>query len=182
MSYVRLELECGDGRGKGVISQSTYVCIVQSSVCRLPKYWSPTPSPPTEYVLPPPLVRGGYTIARRWGGGGSIFWKTPDIGLASYSIISLRVILWPALSNGSHSETTSPKREKFSAGQVLRGWEEGGDSYTPRALGGWGGEGAGKRIPAPFTDSEHKSQHFKIEIRNVKHMRQYCKIRNFIQC
>ncbi len=26
-----------------------------------------------------------------WGGGWSIFWKTPDIGLASYSIISLRV-------------------------------------------------------------------------------------------
>jgi hypothetical protein len=24
------------------------------------------------------------------GVGGSIFWKTPDIGLASYSIISLR--------------------------------------------------------------------------------------------
>ncbi len=41
---------------------------------------------------------GGYTLAG-WGGthspggegvGGSIFWKTPDIGLASYSIISLR--------------------------------------------------------------------------------------------
>ncbi len=52
MSHVKLELECGDGRGKGVILQSTYVCRVQSSVWRLPKYWPPTPSPPSECVLP----------------------------------------------------------------------------------------------------------------------------------
>ncbi len=31
----------------------------------------------------------GYTLAWRWGGGGSIFRKTPDIGLASYSIMLL---------------------------------------------------------------------------------------------
>jgi hypothetical protein len=41
----------------------------------------PPTSPPSECFLPAP---GGE------GGGGSIFWKTPDIGLASYSIISLR--------------------------------------------------------------------------------------------
>jgi hypothetical protein len=35
---------------------------------------------------------GGYT-SPGGGGGGSIFWKTPDIGLASYSIISLRLYL-----------------------------------------------------------------------------------------
>jgi hypothetical protein len=74
--------------------QSTYVCRVQSSVWRLPKYWPPTPFPPSECVLPPPPKAGGgyYTLARRWGGwgGGSIFWKTPDIGLASYNIIYLR--------------------------------------------------------------------------------------------
>jgi len=70
--------------------QSTYICRVQSCVWLLPKYWPPTPSPPSECVLPPNPKTGGHTLAGRWGGGGSIFWKTPDIGLASYSIISLR--------------------------------------------------------------------------------------------
>ncbi len=36
--------------------QSTYICREQSSVWCLPKYWPPTPSPPSECVLPP---RGG---------------------------------------------------------------------------------------------------------------------------
>ncbi len=73
--------------------QSTYICRVHSSVWRLPKHWPPTPSPPSECVLPPPQRQGGrrvhYTLAERRG-GGSIFWKTPDIGLASYSLIPLR--------------------------------------------------------------------------------------------
>jgi hypothetical protein len=34
---------------------------------------------------------GGYTLAGGEGVGGSIFWKTSDIGLASYSIIPLRL-------------------------------------------------------------------------------------------
>ncbi len=56
-------------------------------------------------IDPPPLLHpasvssprtkgGGYTLAGRGGdggGGGSIFRKTPDIGLASYSIIPLRL-------------------------------------------------------------------------------------------
>ncbi len=71
------------GRQAGIQPQSTYICRVQSSVWRLPKYWPPTPFPPSECVLPP-HQRRGYTLAGRWGGGGSIFWKTPDIGLASY--------------------------------------------------------------------------------------------------
>ncbi len=51
----------------------------------------PPLSPPSEWVLPLHQRRGGgYTLAGRWGGGGSIFWKTSDIGLASYNIISLR--------------------------------------------------------------------------------------------
>jgi hypothetical protein len=54
-----------------------------------------TPHPPSllsESVLPPHQRRGrgGYTLAGRWGGGGSIFWKMPDTGVASYSLISLR--------------------------------------------------------------------------------------------
>jgi hypothetical protein len=39
---------------------------------------------------PPPLVRGEVTLAVWRGGGGSIVRKTPDIELASYSIIPLR--------------------------------------------------------------------------------------------
>jgi hypothetical protein len=66
-------------------TQSTYVCRVQSSVWRLPKYWSPTPFP-----VPPPAPKAGGGGTHSPGGEGSLFWKTPDIGLASYSIISLR--------------------------------------------------------------------------------------------
>jgi hypothetical protein len=35
----------------------------------------------------------GFTLAGRWVGGGSIFWKTSDIGLASCSIISPRTLV-----------------------------------------------------------------------------------------
>jgi hypothetical protein len=73
MSYVRLELECGDGRGEGVISQSTYVCIVQSSVWHLPKYWPSPPSPPSECVLPPHQRRGGTHSLGGEGEGGQYF-------------------------------------------------------------------------------------------------------------
>jgi hypothetical protein len=51
---------------------------------------TPTPSPPSVCVLPRTKGGGGtlgYTLAGRIRGGegvgGSIFWKTPDIGLAS---------------------------------------------------------------------------------------------------
>jgi hypothetical protein len=53
----------------------------------------PPPSPPSECVLPQHQRRGrgdNHSPGGE-GGGGSIFWKTPDIGLASYSIIFLRV-------------------------------------------------------------------------------------------
>ncbi len=74
----------------GMRAQSTYIYRVQSSVWRLPNYWPPTPSPPSECVLPPHQRRGVHT---RQGVGDvvSIFRKTPDIGLASYSIIPLRM-------------------------------------------------------------------------------------------
>ncbi len=42
----------------------------------------PPPSLPLARVCPPPAPKaGGYTLAGRWGGGGSILRKTPDIGL-----------------------------------------------------------------------------------------------------
>ncbi len=43
-------------------AQSTYICRVQSSVLRLPNYWPPTPSPPSECVLPPHQRR----VVRGW--------------------------------------------------------------------------------------------------------------------
>ncbi len=49
----------------------------------------PPTSPPSECVLPPHQRRGVHT-RRAERGGGSIFWKTPAIGLASYSPVSLR--------------------------------------------------------------------------------------------
>ncbi len=57
-----------------------------------------TPPPPLRpaSVYPPPLLRGEDRLAGRRGGGeGSIFWKTREIGLPSYSKICT---LWPKLS------------------------------------------------------------------------------------
>jgi hypothetical protein len=76
--------------------QSTYIYRVRRCVWRLPKCWPPTPpSPLSECVLPPHQRRGVHNRRALWRGGGSIFWKTRDIGLASYSIISLRLTLSP---------------------------------------------------------------------------------------
>ncbi len=67
----------------------TYIYRVQSSVWRLSNYR------PRRVCTSPPLVRGEVTLAGwRWG-GGSIFRKTPHIGLASYSIIPLRNQVFP---------------------------------------------------------------------------------------
>jgi hypothetical protein len=44
----------------------------------------PSPSPPGKCVLPPNKGRGTQAPGGD-GGGGSIFWKTRDIGLPSYS-------------------------------------------------------------------------------------------------
>ncbi len=68
----------------------------------------PPPHPlSTQRVCPSPDQRrggGGYTLAGQWGGGGSIFWKTLDIGLASYRLIALR-----------HSWTMAKKLKQFIA-------------------------------------------------------------------
>ncbi len=63
--------EQSEAGGRHQVSpQSTYVCRVQSSVWRLPKYWPPPPpSPPSECVLPRTKGRGGHTrrAVRGWG-------------------------------------------------------------------------------------------------------------------
>jgi hypothetical protein len=45
----------------------------------------PPLSPPSECVLPPPPKKGRGTHCRAERGVGSIFWKTRDTGLPSYS-------------------------------------------------------------------------------------------------
>jgi hypothetical protein len=72
--------------------QSTYIeCRAVSGVFRTIDP-PPTPSPPSECVLPPHQRRGGTHSpgGERGGDGESIFRKMPDIGLASDSIIPLR--------------------------------------------------------------------------------------------
>jgi hypothetical protein len=63
----------------------------------------PPPLHPASVSSPAPKA-GGYTLVERWGGGGSIFRKTPDIKLASYSIIPLRAKL-------SHVKSKTPSIE-----------------------------------------------------------------------
>ncbi len=76
----------GGGELKEFKAQSTYICSVQSCVWRLPILTPHPPLHPASVSPPPPKAGGGggtHTLAGRLGGGGSIFWKTPDIGLAS---------------------------------------------------------------------------------------------------
>jgi hypothetical protein len=51
----------------------------------------PTPPHRPASVYPPPLVRGEDTLAGWKGGGGSIFWRTPDTALYSTYVSTLWV-------------------------------------------------------------------------------------------
>jgi hypothetical protein len=83
---------------KGWLQPTKYLhmyCRVQyRAVWCLPKYWHPTPSPPSECVIPPHQRQGGggtpHTrwAVRRWV--VNILEDARHIGLASYRIISLR--------------------------------------------------------------------------------------------
>jgi hypothetical protein len=69
--------------------QSTYFTVRGQS-----KILTPHPhSPPGECVIPALVAGGGQTRRAEMGGGGSIFWKTREIGLPSYSKICT---LWSA--------------------------------------------------------------------------------------
>ncbi len=98
------------------LPQSTYIYRVQSVVWRLPNYRTIDPPPP----LHPASVYLPLTKGRRGGGGthspggeGSIFRQTPDIGLASYSIIPLGHICTVFLSQAMPIFQML-KREKIS--------------------------------------------------------------------
>jgi hypothetical protein len=77
------------------IPQNTYIYTVEyravSGVFRTID--PPTPSQPSECVLPPHQRLRGKHSPGGDGVGGSIVRKTPDIGLGSYNIIPLRFIL-----------------------------------------------------------------------------------------
>ncbi len=70
----------------GGTAHSTYICRVQSSVWRLPKYEPPPPLHPASVFSP--RIKGGWGVvniledARHW------------IGLSQYSIIPLRGTAW----------------------------------------------------------------------------------------
>ncbi len=57
--------------------QSTYICRVQSSVWRLLKYCPPTPSPPSECVLPPHQRRGVQTRGRPYANAANSYLEFP---------------------------------------------------------------------------------------------------------
>ncbi len=78
-----------------VCPQSTYFTVRgQSYFSRLPKYWPPIPLS-ARRVCPPPATKVGVTHSPGGvGDGGSIFWKTREIGLPSYSKICT---LWVCL-------------------------------------------------------------------------------------
>ncbi len=80
-------------RIRGITKYLHRVCRVQKCLASS-KILTPYPRSTQRVCSPPGPKAGGYTLAGRcrWGGGGSVFWKTPDIGLASYSIIPLRVV------------------------------------------------------------------------------------------
>ncbi len=67
--------------------QSSNKDRVQSSVWRFPNYWPPTPSPPSEFVLPPHQRRGEDTLAGQWRGwgGNSLEHVWHWIGLLQYN-------------------------------------------------------------------------------------------------
>ncbi len=69
----------------GLVQRGFDIGRVQSCVLRLLKYWPPTPLS-TRRVCPLPATGGGGIHSPGGeGGGGSIFWKTLGIWLASYS-------------------------------------------------------------------------------------------------
>ncbi len=72
-------------------TQSTYIYRVQSSVWRLLNYWPPTPSPPSECVLPTHQRRGGrvHTLVGWWGGQYFGRRQTLDGPLTVYSLYGL---------------------------------------------------------------------------------------------
>ncbi len=91
--------------------RSTYIRRVQSCVWRLPKYWPP-PSPPSECVPLAPKAGGTHSPGGE-GGEVSKFWKTPAIGLASYTNLSTAASI-----DTSHTLIRGPETAKTSSNLI----------------------------------------------------------------
>jgi hypothetical protein len=81
------------GRASFLGPSTKYLRMLSTEQCLAPskkKILTPHPLSTQRVCSPPAPKTGGYTLAGRGVGGGSIYWKTPDIGLDSYSIIPLR--------------------------------------------------------------------------------------------
>ncbi len=101
------------------VSQSTYFTVRgQSYFSRLPKYWPPIPLS-ARRVCPPPATKAGGTHSPSGeGDGGSIFWKTREIGMPSYSKICT---LWFVFTIGGRPSNYF--RLKVPSGQIGSKWE-----------------------------------------------------------
>ncbi len=126
-----MELTCVEYRALSGVFQNNYI--------------DPPPPLPLASVSSPRTQGGGVhtrRAVRGVGAGRSIFWKTPDIGLASYSIIPLRsgfsdsacyIFLvgvkvevqltwrrgWPASWRNSSWRTQSPAADPGRSGQPV---------------------------------------------------------------
>ncbi len=94
---------------------AVYPKNVEGSYCKRPiqclassKILTSHPHLPAS-VNPPPLMRGKDTLAGWKGGGGSIFWKTPDTALYSTYVRTL------CLKSGGH-EDVAPSYMSPNAG------------------------------------------------------------------
>ncbi len=76
-----------DIRGSDYFNRREIIVRGQSYFSRLPKYWPPIPIS-ARRVCTPPLLRGRTDSPGGEGDGGSIFWKTREIGLPSYNDLS----------------------------------------------------------------------------------------------
>ncbi len=76
----------------------------QSYFFRLPKYWPPI-SLSARRVCPPPATKAGGTHSLGVeGDGGSIFWKTREIGLPSYNDLSTLLSSWSKNCKWGHKQ------------------------------------------------------------------------------
>ncbi len=73
VSYRRLAPKSQHSPSAASVAQNTYIYRLQSSIRRLPNYWPPTPSPPSECVLPPHQRRGDTHSPAGEGVGGQYF-------------------------------------------------------------------------------------------------------------
>jgi hypothetical protein len=79
----------------------------------------PSPSPPGEFVLPPATKAEGTHSPGGEGDGGSIFWKTREIGLPSYNDLSTANTIESVVLTPSKFKVKAQTIHSLSAGIVI---------------------------------------------------------------